>query len=154
MHPVFISDSSRWIRRSSGNWLLVELLNRFSLRRVSKEAPHISKPFFFFFLCIFFYLISLLFEGYLIICLHALGFALIRSDEGRTKVMSDNEGELPDLEETTWNYFDSVCTTLQRGEHPAIVPFPADDWTYCNLVLKMALAWYVFFIFFFKKKEK
>ncbi|KAF9991676.1 hypothetical protein BGZ79_004139 [Entomortierella chlamydospora] len=57
-----------------------------------------------------------------------------------TEIQTYNEWELPDLEETTFNYLESVCNTLQKGGHPTVVPFPADDWNTCNLVLRTALA--------------
>ncbi|KAF9370531.1 hypothetical protein CPC16_003653 [Podila verticillata] len=63
------------------------------------------------------------------------------SEEEWTEVLFYNEWELPDLDETTWNYLDSVCATLQEGKHPSAVPFPADNWTSCNLILRTALAW-------------
>ncbi|KFH70216.1 hypothetical protein MVEG_03067 [Podila verticillata NRRL 6337] len=63
------------------------------------------------------------------------------SEEEWTEVLFYNEWELPDLDETTWNYLDSVCATLQEGKHPSAVSFPADNWTSCNLILRTALAW-------------
>ncbi|KAF9155782.1 hypothetical protein BGX20_004373 [Mortierella sp. AD010] len=63
------------------------------------------------------------------------------TDEEWTEVQTYNEWELPDLEETTFSYLESVCTALQEGNHPTVVPFPAEDWTTCNLILRTALAW-------------
>ncbi|KAI1313011.1 hypothetical protein EDD11_002789 [Mortierella claussenii] len=63
------------------------------------------------------------------------------TDEEWTEVLIYNEWGLPDVEETTFNYLESVCAALQKGEHPTVVSFPAHDWTTCNLVLRTALAW-------------
>ncbi|KAG0074116.1 hypothetical protein BGZ92_003527, partial [Podila epicladia] len=45
------------------------------------------------------------------------------TDEEWTEVLSYNEWELPELEEATWNYLDSVCTTLQKASTLQSYPF-------------------------------
>ncbi|KAF9176854.1 hypothetical protein BGZ49_005906, partial [Haplosporangium sp. Z 27] len=62
------------------------------------------------------------------------------TDQEWTEIQTYNEWELPGLKETTFNYLESVCNTLQKGGHPTAVPFPADDRITCNLVLRTALA--------------
>ncbi|KAF9292141.1 hypothetical protein BGZ68_010396 [Mortierella alpina] len=62
-------------------------------------------------------------------------------DQEWAELLEYDVWKLPQLRESTFKYLESVCTTMQQGEHPTAVPFPTTDWTNCNLILRTALAW-------------